>query len=291
MRFIASVLSVAPALGFTSFNSPDLPGNWALPTDAGFGADVGVSGVPDIQVKFQFKPEDASTYVADSEAEISMAKRLAALRADKAKYSFLKKGTDEILAAMNSVPATGTVASSGMESLIEGLRNSPRPRPRRSFLARADPMEMIPAGVTSGLRNEMDKNRPYTLVLHAPEESGSETNRALDALTRVELHAEHALESAKVAEQSRLLNEEIAAIQDIVGHHHSFLQGHTSIKTDARIVLHPVGYARAALKSGVSAIERAEASRQLAAAASDNSLKKNLLAAEIAKIGRIVRGA
>ena len=156
---------------------------------------------------------------------------------------------------------------------------------------RADPMEVVPAGVTSGLRNGMDKNRPYTLVLHAPEESGSETNRDLDAITRVELHAEHALESAKVAEQSRLLNEEIGAIQDLVAGHHSFLQGHTSIKTDARIVLHPVGYAGAALKSGVSAIERAEASRQIAAAASDNNMKKNLLAAEIAKIGRIVRGA
>ncbi len=161
----------------------------------------------------------------------------------------------------------------------------------KKCLQKADPMEMIPAGVTSGLKNEMDKNRPYTLVLHAPEESGSETNRALDALTRVELHAEHALESAKVAEQSRLLNEEIAAIQSLVLGHRSFLQGHTSIKTDARIVLHPVGYAKAALKSGVSAIERAEASRQLAAASSDNSLKRNLLAAEIAKIGRIVRGA
>jgi hypothetical protein len=285
---IAKLLTSATA--YTSYNSPDTPGNWNLPSDSGFGADLGAHTLPEINIRYKYPNTDASDLLAAAQNEESAAHRLAAVRG-----SFIQtRGQADIDNALNQIALTDASDSPNMDSFMLGLQHSARPH-RHSFLkfAAFDPFELLPTGIAKGMKANMDDNTPYTLVLHAPEESTAGTNSLVDSFAKIETGVERDIEASALAGKQSLMHNELQRIDDLVANsrRRSFLKGiYGSRKADYEIDLHAPSESKADISGDINSILKVSSSRASSGAKQDQALKSALLSAEIAKIGRIVRG-
>ena len=143
--------------------------------------------------------------------------------------------------------------------------------------AAVDPLEILPPGVATGL-SAMSEQSIYTLNLYSP---GAASSDAVDAVFAGENSAATSREAAAVAAKQALLNNEVAAVHAMVGHR-SFL------RADYQINMHSAPESASDIDAYVNSLMKVESSRAQAAAASASSLKKALLAAEMARIHSIV---
>ena len=142
VRVVLLSACIGSAAAYTGSNSAYMPGNWNLP-QAGplgntFGADVAKT-LPEINVRYMYPAHSAQALAASVEDGMALDSRIATaaqeLASDKAfisalaPSSFLRKGDQEIMAALNTVKMgpSGATGMDGFAEMMLGMSHSPRP--------------------------------------------------------------------------------------------------------------------------------------------------------------------
>ena len=156
-----------------------------------------------------------------------------------------------------------------------------------ALAVRLDPLELMPPGVTSGLVAKSSDTQPYTLDLHAPEESVAAVSSQIDSIFKIERANEKNMEHMDIAEKQRLLNDEISKVRQLVQHsRHSFLRR----AADYYINLHAPSESKSDIDAAAGNVLKSVAARASSDASADAALKAQLLALEMGKIKSIAGG-